>query len=317
MRITREIAESNLQISEQTLRISQEGQISNSFTRAIEQLGNQSNLASRLGGIYALEQIAKNSQEYNKPIVELLTAFVREHSRWKEADSVEAERAGLDIQTILTVLGRRTRLSQGDDPRNPLNLIATNLRLITLIDSHFEHAVFARSNLQGAFLSDSHFEEASFRKCNMKKAVMERTQLGRANFTDANMEGANLLEAQGKQANFVMARLQGACFTRGYLKGAQFIRANLVKAYFDEAVLRGANFVGADLQEVDFTKACLVGADLVGTNLKDANLEGADLSDAHGLSLEQLKSTYGYGNAILPNYLKIAMQSEQETERQG
>ena len=74
--------------------------------------------------------------------------------------------------------------------------------------------------------------------------------------------------------------------------------------------------MGADLQEADFTKAFLVGADLVGANLKDANMEGADLSNAHGLTLEQLKTTYGYGKATLQDHLRIAIQSEQETEQQ-
>lgn len=299
-----------------SLAIAQEGLLTDRFARAIEQLGNQDSLATRLGGIFTLEQIAKDSKEYYKPIVELLTAFVRQNSPYAGGGSDETQKPAIDIQTILIVLGRRTRFSE-DGPENPLNLIATNLRLLTLIDCHFEHAIFARSNLQGAFFSGGHFEKASFTKCNMNKAVLENAYLEDAIFINTSLEGANLFGVHGEKANFVMAQAQETYFIKAHLKGARFMQAKLKKAYFDEADLRGANFMRADLQEADLTKALLIGADLVGANLSDANIEGADLTNVTGLTLEQLKTTYGYGKATLPDHLKLAVKSEEETEQQG
>ena len=49
-----------IQAIERTVFVSEEGQITDRFSKAIEQLGNRESLAVRLGGIYALERIAKD-----------------------------------------------------------------------------------------------------------------------------------------------------------------------------------------------------------------------------------------------------------------
>ena len=61
------------------LRVSQEGQITDRFSRAVDQLGSD-DLTVRLGGIYALERIARDSPRDYGPVMEVLTAFVRQES---------------------------------------------------------------------------------------------------------------------------------------------------------------------------------------------------------------------------------------------
>jgi len=61
--------------------ISREGQITERFTRAVDQLGSD-NVDVRIGDIYALERIAKNSPDDRNAIQYLLGAFVRNHARW-------------------------------------------------------------------------------------------------------------------------------------------------------------------------------------------------------------------------------------------
>ena len=68
--------------AEWTVEVSVEGQITERFTKAVEQLGSD-NTAISLGGIYALERIAKDSEKDHWPVMEVLTAYVRENSlRW-------------------------------------------------------------------------------------------------------------------------------------------------------------------------------------------------------------------------------------------
>lgn len=120
-----------------------ERRITDNFTRAVEQLGSE-RLETRLGAIYALERIARESERDHWPIMETLTAYVRERlwAAWDaerarqqedervlrsvkgvesegEVKGVESEwdrrevwREGLaktltDIQAALTVIGRR------------------------------------------------------------------------------------------------------------------------------------------------------------------------------------------------------------------
>jgi hypothetical protein len=103
--------ERNLLIAQETaaknLAVALDGQITERFTRAIEQLGSNQ-LEVRLGAIYALERIARDSEQDHWSIMEILTAYVREHIRIStEQPSKEAtpRKPAADIQAILTVLG--------------------------------------------------------------------------------------------------------------------------------------------------------------------------------------------------------------------
>ncbi len=50
------------------------------YTKATEQLGSDK-LDVRIGGIYALERIARDSARDHPAVMEVLAAFIREHSR--------------------------------------------------------------------------------------------------------------------------------------------------------------------------------------------------------------------------------------------
>jgi hypothetical protein len=86
-RITQESLRDTRENNEENLRLAREGQITERFTRAIDQLGatdeaNNKKLEIRLGGIYALERIAGDSlamedspgRDYST-VMEVLTAY--------------------------------------------------------------------------------------------------------------------------------------------------------------------------------------------------------------------------------------------------
>jgi hypothetical protein len=59
------------------LRVTREGQITDRYTKAIDQLDTQKALAVRLGGLYALERIARDSPPDRATIAEVLCAYAR------------------------------------------------------------------------------------------------------------------------------------------------------------------------------------------------------------------------------------------------
>jgi len=76
---------------EKTVEVNREGQITERFTKAIELLGSD-NTAMCLGGIYALERIAKDSPKNDhRQVMEVLTAYVRENARWDEARAAKED----------------------------------------------------------------------------------------------------------------------------------------------------------------------------------------------------------------------------------
>jgi hypothetical protein len=61
--------------------LARQGQVTDRYTKAIEQLGPDKGLDVRIGGIYALERVARDSAKDQPTVMEVLTAFIREHSR--------------------------------------------------------------------------------------------------------------------------------------------------------------------------------------------------------------------------------------------
>jgi hypothetical protein len=61
--------------------IGQQGQITDRSSKAVGQLASPS-VDVRIGSIYAMERIAKNSAAHRDAILFLLGAFVRIHSPW-------------------------------------------------------------------------------------------------------------------------------------------------------------------------------------------------------------------------------------------
>ena len=255
LEVTRRNEAETEKFSLETLRIAQEGQITDRFTKAIAQLGDQK-LEVRLGGIYALERIAKDSPiKDNWTIMEVLTAYVREHVKLvkvpdyrKTPGDVLAlaipERPATDIQTILTVIGRRSP-AQHKEEKYRLDLM---------------HAELAGSDLQRADLSG---------------AILIESDLTRSGAWSADFSNANL-----DYVSFVFATLEDSTFTNANLTGAQFRyaickRAKLRGAHLTAADLRNADFQGADFRDADLSNANLDWVDFT-----DADLSGADLTDA-------------------------------------
>ena len=89
-----------------TLDAARETQFADRYSRALEQVGS-ANLDVRVGGIYALEGIARDSHLYHTTVIEVLTAFIREHSH-APADGVKPTQWLLpDVKAALAVVRRR------------------------------------------------------------------------------------------------------------------------------------------------------------------------------------------------------------------
>lgn len=251
-----------ISIAATDLTVSREGQITERFTRAIDQLGATDELGNpaleiRMGGIYALERISKESNEDYWPIIEILTAYVRKNSSFEipgnkkvmqismdiqanestTSEVPEIRKISLDIQAVLTVLSRREHF-YGYGETNPLNLEFTCLKGADLKEAHLEESHLEESHLEGAYLAG-------------------------ADLAGAYLEGVHLEGAD--------------------LKGADLAGAHLA----------GADLAGADLGDADLTGAFLKDADLTGaflgeTDLTGAFLAGADLTGAENLTIDQL-----------------------------
>ena len=277
--------------AQDNVRVAEEGQITERFTRAIDQLGQEGDdkMAIRLGGIYALERIAKDSETDHGPIMEVLTAYVREKAPRREEDIPTAtEKPPTDLQAILTVLGRRetTGKNRGTDR---LDLNYTRL---------------TRANLGEADLGEANLSGADLRGANLSGANLRGANLGEANLSGADLSEANLCKASLYEANLRGADLSETDLSETNLFGASLSEASLYEANLRGAFLSGANLRGADLRAAALRGAFLSGANLSAADLSGASLSGADLRAAENLTAEQVQSAENWHGATLPDHLK-------------
>ena len=234
------------------------------FSKAVDMMGNDKSIHLRLGGIYALESIARDSSDNKiddnyRLVLEVLTAFVRENSPWSPQknpqegepqskaeeslppppiEQLPVEGTGrseeirplpTDIQAALTVLNRRKHKDKDWDLQ-PLDLCKTDLRRANLSDANLQKAVLMGANLQEADLLRANLQEADFWQANLQKAYLREANLQKASLTGANLQKANLTGA------------------------------NLQKAYLGETNLQEAILLFTDLRNTEsFDQECLGG----------------------------------------------------------
>jgi hypothetical protein len=257
-----------------------ERRITESFTKAVDQLGNEE-LPVRLGGIYALERLSQESEFHYWPIMEILTGFVRERARWKDDTALPQEippryhqvagphesshRLPTDIAAVLTVIMRRSAESREREKREKwkLDLSCTDLRGAVLSNAHLENAYLMRARLDEADLHETHLE-------------------------NADLTGAHL-----RQANLFNVHLEGARFVGAHLEGANIYGGTLVGEIDGVTVV--PDFSTAHLENVTFT-----GVDMGSVNLARAHLHGANLRLVHKLRQDQIDHAFGDSETWLP-----------------
>lgn len=188
-------------IAFQNYQATQEKNAADRFSKAVEQLGNE-NIHVRLGGIFALEQIANTEDKYYWQIMEILTAYVRTRSPWPEKEDKrqvnletgEIEKIAEDIQSVITVLSNR-RQSYQNGEQSPLNLSRVDLRsCLFVIFSDFKGANFSHSNLSQTRLSSVNLSHALFEEADLSKANLMQSELLSAFFRNSNISGARFSE---------------------------------------------------------------------------------------------------------------------------
>lgn len=164
----------------------QEKLVTDRFAKSVEQLGSKEPDV-RIGAIYSLERIAKDSPKDHWTIMEVLMAFVRNKSPltkdWKQNSKQKLTDVPTDVQSALTVIGRRE--VKHDPDRKWLSFAKADLSnayfgfaqlFLTDFDKgNLEGADFREANLENAFFDDARVSGADFRDANLNHAYFRRT----------------------------------------------------------------------------------------------------------------------------------------------
>jgi Pentapeptide repeats (8 copies) len=189
---------------------SRAGQMAGRYTRALEQLGCEE-LDVRIGGICALERVARDSPRHHPTVMKMLAAFIRERSRqhWPLPDpggQAPEPSPRPDVQAAITVVGRR--LTERD--RGPVDLAGADLTDADLADADLTGAVLARAVLTRADLLAAKLVRADLSGADLGGAKLSGANLDGADLTGADLTDADLADADLARAEFTGAELTGA-----------------------------------------------------------------------------------------------------------
>ncbi len=225
----------NVKISQENIRLAEEGKLTDRFGKAVELLGDEK-LEIRLGGIYALERISRDSQRDHWTVVEILTAFVRKNSGQVSSETI------YEISAVMNVISRRS-WTETELP-GTLDLRKVHLEKCAIYRANLNYVRFNGANLKGIFLILAKLHKTDFREADLSESDLSRADLSVADLRAANLKGANLSSSCLSKANLREADLHLTT-----LKNADLTEADLTtsKNITLEQILTAQNFEAAKL----------------------------------------------------------------------
>jgi Pentapeptide repeats (8 copies) len=237
------------------VQISREGQITDRLTHAIDQLGADK-ADIRIGGIFALERLARDSAADRLAIAEILAAFIRAHAAWPaghrshpdQHPTPDVDESMLwltdrapDVRTAVLVLGRYPH----EEREHRLALRRVDLRRTNFYSGTLINVDLADSNLAACWADGVRWERCRFSNTDLRKTSLANATLNKSNFRWAYLQQANLQGASLREADLSNAHLRGADLRDADLRDAQLDRTDL-----SGANLSGAHLLGALLTDI-------------------------------------------------------------------
>lgn len=209
--------ETQLSASE-SLDLARQGQESERFSKAVEQLGAANKDGSpatdvRTGGLFSLMRIALDAETHRQPALLVVAAYVTNNfepppaPRPHGCQSKAFKSQRRDVTTALRFVLYRIagKLAPGD----LFGLRGADLRGLAL-----DGLDLSRFNLSGVKFQDAYLVRAHFHKARLSSANFSRACLNGADFTSAALHGASFLGAELKGARFTRAGLAQASLSK-------------------------------------------------------------------------------------------------------
>jgi uncharacterized protein YjbI with pentapeptide repeats len=245
-------------------RVTQEKHTTDLFTKAIEQLGGNT-LEVRLGGIYALERLARDSEKDHGPIMEVLTAFVRANAPWppEEITAAQKKRPWAKKRPWNKLKEKDARAPGIRGVGEITKSIEAELEEVPPLDADIQAVLtvicrssrtFQKGESQSLDLTKTDLRKGNFYKAHLEGAKLQFAHLEGAWLSDAHLEQAHLDKAHLEDAKLQFAHLEGARLSDAHLERANLNEAHLDWAHLTKAYLEGAKLEGALLLKADFQR---------------------------------------------------------------
>ncbi|GLZ29722.1 hypothetical protein Lesp02_19120 [Lentzea sp. NBRC 105346] len=217
----------SLRATHDQIAVAEQGQITDRYTKAIDQLGRP-DLQVRLGGIFALERIAVDSPRDRLTVVEVLSAFIRTAS----PRQATCPKTPADVQAAFVVLGRRVLTREEFQDRRS-NVDLRNTCLAQIEANRADLSLFA---LEGADLTEAKLNLASGSLVKLAGATLVGAEL-----KGAELNGYVFLE----DVDLTGAKLNAAKLGNNFFRNVKLVGADLTQADLTDARIENVDFTGA------------------------------------------------------------------------
>ena len=222
--------------------LTEDKNVADRFTKAVEMLSDKERLEVRIGGIYTLERIAKDSKKDSIVVTKLLLAFVRRKTR--ESDYIRDHSPWL-VDSECSI---EDRINEENYPEEDIQIcleaVVSDSRINQNITLSLDNA-----NLQNANLFNYDLSNFSLKNTNLVLAFLQDSKLNGSLLIDTMLMKADLRYSEFKKA--VLVRVD---FSNSDLRGADFREAHLEDVIFDGADVEGAIFEGATIKDNNYNE---------------------------------------------------------------
>jgi uncharacterized protein YjbI with pentapeptide repeats len=294
----------NYRMTQGQHKLAERGQITERFAHAIELLGSSS-MDVRIGTVYILEGVARDSADDHPVVMEVLCSFVRrrtherEHDRRGDDASANIQPPPPDVEAALTVIARRNHTR---------DRTSINLEGAILAGAHLEGAHLWGADLRFTDLREAHLHNADLRNASFFKADLRYAYLHHADVRHADLRWAMMEHVWANRTDFRAARFWGADLRRADLHRADLRNADLSRKEISLVTPPGSRYSMSHLQGPypdgwEVSSHHFPSVEMGGAILLAAQLEGADLRGVQGLTREQVRAAANYSERLLPEQL--------------
>lgn len=218
-----------------TVWLTREGQITDRLAKAVEQLGEGERSNVRVGAIYALGRVARDSRADHAEVMALLGEHLRAVRPAVGEDGRRLDlggRRGVDPEVRAVAMVLRARRARWDPKEPRLNLSGIDFRNAPLQGVALRRADLRKSNFRGAYVSDADLSGARLNEATLWGASLQRSRLRGTALTGADLRYAHaervcLRGAELDEVLWDSTELQGAD-----LRGAKGVREGLSRSRF-------------------------------------------------------------------------------------
>jgi len=256
-------------VADKQHKLAERGQITERFSLAVEQLDKEKNVSTRIGGLYALEQITKDIETYTPLVQNVIANFIRRppYDIIEITERTEELPEARDCPDLHVAIEVFQKLKCDKFPKSEIK--GSILTCLDLSNIDIKGLNFDNSKFDGSKIKYSKIENCEFRNCRFIKSDISHTKIKNSDFNNS------------------------------YLLNTHFNFSNISSSLFQQT-----QFHNCDLSFSNFNDSTITYMSLKGTNISSC-----DFKNAYQLFQEQFDEAWAWSMNIpsLPTGFKVPL----------